>query len=96
MNNLNEIGIQNVGIAFLIVMTNFPSPDRETAYLPLISVAFLTIIPLYLVYATLKAFEGIKFLINKCTNKQRSNKNEENSTVEEGREMLPIEAKINN
>jgi solute carrier family 10 (sodium/bile acid cotransporter), member 3/5 len=33
-----ETGLQNVGVAFLIVITNFPSPSKEMAYLPLISV----------------------------------------------------------
>ena len=43
-----ETGIQNVGIAFLIIIYNFPSPESDYAILPLITVAFLTQIPLWL------------------------------------------------
>jgi len=38
-----ETGLQNVGVAFLIVITNFPSPSKEMAYLPLISVGMYSI-----------------------------------------------------
>jgi predicted Na+-dependent transporter len=43
-----ETGIQNAGIAFLIVLYNFPSPQSDYAILPLISVSALTGIPLWL------------------------------------------------
>ena len=44
-----ETGIQNVGVAFLIITYNFPSPEADYAILPLISVSFLTTIPLWFV-----------------------------------------------
>merc|ERR1719245_478441 len=32
-----ETGLQNVGVAFLIIMLNFPSPEADYALLPLIA-----------------------------------------------------------
>ena len=40
-----ETGFQNMGVAFLIIRTNFPSPESDIAFIPLVSVAFLTQIP---------------------------------------------------
>ena len=39
-----------MGVAFLIILTNFPSPQVEYAMLPLISVAIFTAIPLVIIY----------------------------------------------
>lgn len=41
-------------------MTNFKSPEKEMAFLPLIAVAVLTIIPLYVVLFITKVVEAIK------------------------------------
>ena len=54
-----ETGIQNVGIAFYIILTNFPSPEAEIAILPLFSVAIFTSIPLYIVFVGYKAYKYI-------------------------------------
>lgn len=42
-----ETGIQNVGVAFLVITYNFPSPESDYAILPLISVSTLTTLPLW-------------------------------------------------
>ena len=42
-----ETGIQNVGVAFMVILTNFPSPEADYGVLPLMAVAFLTPMPLY-------------------------------------------------
>jgi predicted Na+-dependent transporter len=64
-----ETGIQNVGIAFLIVITNFPSPESDYAILPLITVSFLTTIPLWLllIIITIKTKLVDKFFQKKKT-----------------------------
>ena len=36
-----ETGIQNLGVAFLIVTTNFPSPQMDFALVTIMAVAFL-------------------------------------------------------
>jgi predicted Na+-dependent transporter len=45
-----ETGIQNVGVGFLVITYNFPSPESDYAILPLISVSFLTTIPLWFLF----------------------------------------------
>ena len=57
-----ETGIQNVGIAFIIIMANFPSPQAEFAYLPLTAVALFTGIPLYIIYLITKFH---KYVVNR-------------------------------
>lgn len=42
-----ETGMQNVGIAFMIILFNFSSPESDYAMLPLIPVAALTALPLW-------------------------------------------------
>lgn len=45
-----ETGIQNVGVAFLIIYTNLPSPKADYAAFPIIAIAFMTPAPLYTIY----------------------------------------------
>ena len=45
-----ETGIQNVGVAFLIIYTNLIPPMSDYAAFPIIAIAFMTPAPLYLVY----------------------------------------------
>ncbi len=51
-----ETGVQNAGIAFLVIIYNFPTPESDYAILPLISVSLLTSIPLwlFLLFLTIK------------------------------------------
>jgi hypothetical protein len=66
---------------FLKVITNFPSPDADFAVLPLIAVAFLTNIPLYIVLLIRKVYK----LIKNWMNKRKPNKTIE-STLEESKQ----------
>jgi predicted Na+-dependent transporter len=56
-----ETGLQNVSIAYMIVMLNFPSPESDYALLPLVAISSITTVPLWFVlfaktvYAKLKA-----------------------------------------
>ena len=85
-----ETGMQNFGVAFLIILFSLPSPEKDYAVLPLMSVALLTPLPFYLVVA----FNAIKKLILKIKSKfGKSNKEKEQIALEEGTEMLPIENK---
>ena len=70
-------------------MTNFPSPEKELAYLPLIAVSFLTIVPLYFVLFIINLVKFVQFLINKL--KKANNKNDV-STEPEAVKMMPDEA----
>ncbi|CAF0933362.1 unnamed protein product [Brachionus calyciflorus] len=56
-----ETGLQNVSIAFLIIMLNFESPDSDYALLPLIAVSTITTVPLW-----------ILFLINKFISRKNT------------------------
>ena len=40
--------MQNVGIAYLIIMLNFPSPQSDYALLPLIAISTITTVPLWI------------------------------------------------
>ena len=42
-----ETGLQNVGIAYMIVMLNFPSPESDYALLPLVAISSITTVPLW-------------------------------------------------
>ncbi len=44
-----ETGLQNVGIAYMIVMLNFPSPESDYALLPLVAISSITTVPLWCV-----------------------------------------------
>jgi predicted Na+-dependent transporter len=48
-----ETGFQNTGVAFLIILFNFPSPESEYAFLPLIAIAMFSFVPLFIVVAIL-------------------------------------------
>ena len=48
-----ETGIQNVGVAFLIVITNFPQPEVELAILPLMAVAMTTMWHAFLFFCSI-------------------------------------------
>ncbi len=68
-----ETGLQNVGIAFLIIMLNFPSPEADYALLPLIGVTALTGLPLWIallikicVYWTKRVFCGASIQKNEA------------------------------
>lgn len=69
-----ETGIQNVGIAFLIIFSNFPSPESDYAILPLISVTTFTTIPLWF-YLMIKIIRDKKkfCLFNKKENEENGN-----------------------
>lgn len=56
-----ETGIQNVGIGFIVVISNFPSPEADLAVLPLFAVAFLTNIPFYFALAIYKTYKKLKY-----------------------------------
>jgi len=56
-----ETGIQNVGIGFIVVISNFPSPEADLAVLPLFAVAFLTNIPFYIGLAIYKTYKKLKY-----------------------------------
>ncbi len=69
-----ETGIQNVGIAFLTIIstlneTNSPPEALELAQLPLIAVALLTPIPLYILFAVVK-FQ--KYVLQKFRSKNET------------------------
>jgi hypothetical protein len=49
-----------VGVAFLIIFTNLPSPEADFASMPLIAVAMLTNTPLFLAYFALKIYQRVR------------------------------------
>ena len=55
-----ETGIQNVGVAFLIIFTNLPSPEADYAAIPIIAVAVCTTVPLFLLLLLFKVYERMK------------------------------------
>ena len=73
-----------MGIAFLIIILNFPSPESDYAILPLMTVGFLTAIPLWigLIIVNLK-----KKLIDKWLKNRTKIKNLDNETCEENEEL---------
>ena len=66
--------IQNIGVAFLIIFTNLPSPEADFAALPLIAVATLTNLPLVLIYFLRKLYKC--FRLKGARNKKSPNKYE--------------------
>jgi hypothetical protein len=81
--------MQNFGVAFLIVMFSLPSPEKDYAVLPLMSLALLTPMPFYLI--VLFNFLKKTFLkLSKCLRK--TNKENEQNVIE-GTEMLPVDNK---
>ena len=78
-----ETGFQNIGVAFLIVANNFPSPENDLALIPLICLRLLTPFPLY--------FALIGRSLYNCVNKKLAkNKTKEPNKdfVEESKEMI--------
>lgn len=75
-----ETGIQNVGIAFLIILTNFPSPEAEYAFLPLVAVALFTGVPLYIVYIIRQL---IRCLVNRFNKKADETNAGEEASIRE-------------
>ena len=61
-----ETGLQNVGIAFLVISLNFPSPESDYAFLPLIAVTTLTGLPLWILLVV-KMHSYIRKQINTWT-----------------------------
>ena len=55
-----ETGFQNIGVALLIIIHNFPSPEIDYAMVPLFSIAILTPLPMYLWPGILAAVRAIK------------------------------------
>ena len=49
-----------MGVAFLIIFTNLPSPEADFAAMPIIAVATLTNAPLFLVYFAVKIYSRIR------------------------------------
>jgi predicted Na+-dependent transporter len=60
-----ETGLQNVGVAFLIIFTNLRSPEADYAALPLITCSLMTNIPLFIVF-------GCTRLYDKCFKKKQA------------------------
>lgn len=71
-----ETGMQNVGIAFMIILLNFPSPEADYAILPLISVSCLTTFPLGIIYCA-------KLIYNRVNGYKRANQNELEADLKE-------------
>jgi hypothetical protein len=77
----------------LILRTNLKSPEADYAVLPLFGVAFLTNIPLYAVFISLKVFRLIreKFYRNK-----KEKKTPEKTSYEETVKLKEAELEVEN
>lgn len=82
-----ETGIQNVGVAFLIIYTNLPSPDADYAAFPIIAIAFMTPAPLYLLYIIIQIVKWVR------GKKDKSKKPKEVEAKTSGPESTPMMAK---
>lgn len=109
------LGIQNVGVAFMIIITNFPvssklkkyshneskfilrinqkSPEADYAVLPLFGVAFLTNIPLYAIFISLKVFRLIR---EKFDRNKKEKKTHEKTSYEETVKLKEAELEVEN
>jgi hypothetical protein len=76
-----ETGIQNVGIGFIVIISNFPSPEADFAALPLFAVAFLTNIPFYFSLSIYKIYKRLKY------KKASVNENEVNEDVTKNNQL---------
>jgi hypothetical protein len=74
-----ETGIQNVGVAFLIIFTNLPSPEADYASLPIIAIATLTTLPLFVLYFVRKLYKIIRLKMSG----QKADADESDSKVAE-------------
>lgn len=75
-----ETGLQNVGIAFMIIMINFPSPESDYALLPLIAVSTITTLPLWVLFLVKKIFSKSKKYLIKENDKNSTAKKMLNTT----------------
>ncbi len=80
-----ETGIQNVGVAFLIIFTNLPSPEADYAAMPIIAVATLTTVPLFLTYFAKKTYKTIML---KRDAKKNSQIAEDAGQIEEKKDIV--------
>jgi bile acid transporter len=76
-----ETGIQNGGIAMLIILANFPSPQADYAITSLFSIFLLCPVPLY-----------IALIVRKIRG-QKSSQYKDVKTTYDGKEMKEIESK---
>jgi hypothetical protein len=87
-----ETGIQNFGVAFLVMYMNLPSPEADLSLLPLIVVAMLTNLPLFCIYLSLKFYDFIKarFFKSKTINQKESvvEKSEAKPMIEKSETLL--------
>jgi hypothetical protein len=84
--------MQNVGIAFMIILFNFPSPECDYAILPLISVATLTPLPLWIIYLIKSILTRIKAYKEKQDSSKDENYKDQNV---EQTEKINLSAKLN-
>ncbi len=84
-----ETGIQNFGVAFLIMYMNLPSPEADFSLLPLIVVAMLTNLPLFCTYFSLKFYNflTVKFL-PVSQEESTVEKNESKSKIEKSETLI--------
>lgn len=86
-----ETGIQNVGVAFLILFTNLPSPEADYAAMPIIAVATLTNAPLFLVYFSTKIFKIIKVkMAKRSIGAQMPSEDEKKEVEQKSEETKPM------
>lgn len=83
--------MQNFGVAFLIIMFNLPSPEKDYAALPLMAIAILTPLPFYLILLFKLKVKIIKKCIKLCSKSKLDNDNDATKDVEEGEKILAIE-----
>jgi sodium/bile acid cotransporter 3/5 len=66
-----ETGMQNVGIAYMIVMLNFPSPESDYALLPLVAISCITTLPLWLILIVKTAHRKVNEYLLKRNDKDK-------------------------
>jgi hypothetical protein len=78
-------GMQNFGIALLIVSYNFPSPESDYAILPLLALTAMTNIPLCLALFAIKLVSRTRACIHKKSKAKVVDqlKNNSNSEVDD-------------
>jgi hypothetical protein len=73
--------MQNVGIAFIVIFLNFPSPECDYALLPLIAVVMLTTLPLWLLLIIKTVYKRVKAII-KYRKKSSLNETQQDAQME--------------
>jgi hypothetical protein len=86
-----ETGIQNIGVAYLIIFFNFESPDNEYAYSPLLSCLLLSLLPPALFLLGKYIFQKIR-LRNK--QKKSSKMNTDETDENKLQEMVKLNSNI--